>query len=537
METKNVAQMLVEELVISGVKRIYGLIGDSLNPIGNAVRVNKKLEWVHVRHEETAAYAAGSEASLTGELCVCAATAGPGSIHLINGLYEANRNHSPVLALVTDYDSSEDGLSYFQATHPQQLYKDCSIFCETLSNVALMPRLLQEAMQTSLNNKGVAVLIIPKNIAESIVEDSVYSRIITENKHHIKPNVEDVTKMANLLNAHKNITLYCGIGCKEAKTEVLYLANLLKAPTVSTIRSKDFMENENPNNAGMNGMISSWESKKALDNCDLLVLLGTDFPFQQFIPTHPIIIQVDIAGKHLGRRSKLDLGIIGDIKSTLDMLNPMIKAKDDEQHLNQSLDYKENIDKKKQEELDKMSKMKVLRPEYLTHILSKVANDDSIFVVDVGLNDIWAARYVDSMPQRDIIGSFKHGTMAAAVPEAIGAKKAFPDRQVIAMAGDGGLTMLLGELLTIVQNKIPVKIVVYNNGELGFIRLESNMEKIPPFEISLQNPDFAELAKVIGIKAIKIDSPNNLENILREALANDEAVLINAVTDPTATGY
>lgn len=537
MAEQNVAQMLVSHLADSGVKRIYGLIGDSLNPIGEAVAEDGRISWIAVRHEETAAYAAGAEAFVMDELCVCAGTAGPGSVHLINGLYEANRNHAPVLAIVTDFITSERGLGYFQATHPEQLYKDCSIFCETLASASQMPRLLQEAMQTALSYKGVAVLIVPRDVSESPVAKSVLSRQVHAIENRIKPDDNVINELADLINHHEKVTLYCGIGCKDAKDEVLYLADTLKAPTVCTLRSKDFMEINNPFNVGMNGLVSLYESKEAFDDCDLLMLLGTDFPFEKFIPQKQTTVQIDIAGKHLGRRSRLDLGVIGDMKTTLDMLLPLLKKKEDTAHLNRSLKYYQKIENKKQEELEKMAELEILRPEYLTYMLNKTAAEDCILTVDVGLNDIWAARYWEALPNRRMIGSFKHGTMAAAIPEAMGAQLAYPERQVVAMAGDGGFTMLMGELLTIVQNQLPVKIVVYNNSELGFIRLEAQMDKMKPFAIRLENPDFAKIADAAGIKGIMVDSPKNLEEILKNALLEKGPVLINAITDPNAIGY
>lgn len=533
----NVAEMLVEELADSGVKRIYGLIGDSLNPIGDAVHHSKRIKWLSVRHEESAAIAAGAEAELSGELCVCAATNGPGSVHLINGLYEANRNHSPVLAIVTHMDTGEQGLSFFQATHPELIYRDCSIFCEAMVSPKQMPRLLQEAMQTAVSGKGVAVIILPRDVSESNIEESVYQHPVRKTDHLIQPQEEDVKKLANLINSYNKVTLYCGIGCKNAKSEVLALADRIKAPTVCTLRSKEFMEADNPYNAGLNGKISSWESKEALDNCDLLLLLGTDFPFENYIPTHAAVAQIDIVGKHLGRRSRLDLGIVGGVRETLEMLLPYVREKEDDAHLKASLSYKAAIDEGKKAELDKFKQDEVLRPEYLTSVLSGVAADDAVFTVDVGLNDIWAARYLQAMPHRNIIGSFKHATMAAALPTAIGAQLSDKARQVIVMAGDGGLTMLMGELLTLVQSNLPIKVVVYNNGELGFIRYEAELEKMEPFQVELKNPDFAAMAETIGIKGVKIEHPDGLEEVLKQALLEKGPVLINAVTDPKAIGY
>lgn len=536
MTEQNVADTLVSILENAGVKRLYGLIGDSLNPIGEAVRINGNIEWIPVRNEETAALAAGAEAFLNGELCVCAGTAGPGSIHLINGLYEANRNNVPLLAIVTTAPSNQQGLDFFQANTPMRLYQDCSVFCEFLSHPSQMPRLLQEAMQMAIGQKGVSVIIIPKDISESKVEESPYSRAVVQTPNVLVPDIDEVHKLADIINAHKNITMYCGIGCFNAQDEVFALSQKLNAPTIATLRSKFFMENNNPNNVGMNGYVSMFESKYALENCDLLILLGTDFPYNQFIPTKQVTVQVDIAPKHLGRRSRLDFGINADVKATLDALLPLLDNKKDNKHLKASLDYFQKLENKKKNEVKSMSSSDLLNPQYLTHQLSRLTADNAIFVVDVGLNDIWAARYIEALGDRIIMGSFKHGTMAAAIPEAIGAAYAQPDRQIIAMAGDGGLTMLMGDLLTVVQQKLKLKIIVYNNGELGFIKKEALMEKLVPFEIHLENLNFAKLAEVIGIKSFRLEKPQDVERVLREALEYDGAVLVDAITNNDALG-
>lgn len=533
---QKVADMLVSILEKSGVERIYSLIGDSLNQIGEAVRTNGKIDWIPVRHEETAAFAAGAEAFLTDKLCVCAGTSGPGSIHLVNGLYEANRNHVPLLAIVTTTDSSQQGLDFFQAYTPMRLFEDCSIFCEEMKTPELMPRLLQEAMRTALSEKGVAVIIIPKDISESEIEQSPYSHILTAAPNTLQPRADDVQNLADIINAHEKITMYCGIGCKNAVDEVLSLSQTINAPVISTMRSKYLLENNNPNNVGMNGYLSLFESKYALDNCDLLLMLGTDFPYNFLLPDRQVTVQVDIAANHLGRRSRLDFGVAADIKATLDALLPLLHNKKNYDHLHKSLAYFERVEREKKEDVEDMVHTPKLNPQYLTYQLSRVADDNAIFVIDVGLNDIWAARYIEALGDRIIMGSFKHATMAAAVPEAIGATYAEPGRQVIALAGDGGLTMLMGDLLTVVQQQRNVKIIVYNNHELGFIKKEAKAEKLIPFEVSFENPDFAKLADVIGLKGFYLDRPEDVEKILREALTYDGPVLINAVTNAEELG-
>lgn len=533
----NVATMTVNALAQSGVKRIYGLIGDSLNAIGDAVRLNKRIQWIPVRHEEAAAFAAGAEAFLTGTLTVCAGTCGPGSLHLLNGLYEAARNESPVLALVTHIPVSEIGTEYFQETNPATVFKDCSVFCETVMSVEQMPRLLQSAMQAALAQKGVAVLIVPSDVAkaEVPVEQTVYCRAVDNKPTTLSPAPADIEKLAQMLNSHGRITLYCGIGCRFAKDEVLTLAQRIKSPIVHTIRSKDFMENGNPFDVGLNGYLSSGEPKTALESCDLLLLLGTDYPYRALLPTAPDVVQIDTKAAHLGRRSKLTFGIKASVKAALTAVLPLIAEKTNKSHLTAALAHRDEITAQKRNALVQYAKQTPLRPEYLTAVLNDIAPDNAVFAVDVGLNDVWAARYLQAKGTRRIIGSFKHGTMAAALSAGIGAFYAMPrGTPVIVLAGDGGLSMLLGELLTVIQNHVDLKVIVYNNQTLGFIDFEAKLEKIPPFKTELVNPDFAELARTIGFKTVRIKSPDNLKAVLTAALNESGAVLIDAVTDPAA---
>lgn len=536
MADKNISDILVETLIKAEVRQIYGLIGDSLNPIGNAVRLNGKLEWIGVRNEETAALAAGAAALHSGKLQVCAGTTGPGSVHLINGLYDANRNHAPVLAIVTDVPNMYAGLSYFQATTPMRLYEDCSIFCERLSTPQQMPLLLQEAMQTALDNHGVAVIIIPRDVSTAAYEPSIYERKVQRLPVQVVPQLSEIEKLADYIKQFNKITLYCGYGCLDTMPEVLKLAEMLKAPIVSTLRSKYFTEVNNPYSVGMNGLISAQESHYALYKCELLMLLGTDFPYRPFMPKTPKVIQIDYAAKHIGRRSTLEMGIHGDVKTSLGMLLEKLSPNPSSAHLEASLAACNEIISGLKQDVVKMADSHILNPEYLTARLSALAKDDAIFAVDVGLNDIWAARYVEAKPGRLITGSFKHATMAAAVPYAIGLKTSNPERQVIAMSGDGGLTMLLGDLLTVVQHNLSVKIIVYNNGEFGFINKEAEMENMPPFQTWLKNPDFAKMAEVMGIKSCRIECPQDLDAVLTEALEYDGAFLIDALTNPLALG-
>ncbi len=531
-----VADVIVKQLELANVRRIYGLIGDSLNAFGQAVK-ESSLEWIGVRHEETAAYAAAGEAGQTGTLGVCAGTCGPGSIHLINGLYEANRNGVPVLAIVSHIPSAEMGLEYFQATHPDRVFTDCSVFCETLVNPKQLPRLLFAAIEAALNQKGVAVLVIPGDIMAAEFSQMPLLRAPVIAEAVLTPVPEKIKELSALLNEHSKIAFYCGYGCKNAVPEVLALADKLKSPIMYTIRSCEFMALNNPYAVGMNGYLSTGSANYAIHECDCLVLLGTDFPFDPLLPTNPTLIQIDENAAHLGRRCRLDFGLAADMKKTLEMLNPLIDNKTDDSYLKQSLSQAQKVADNLSQQLKQNALSKEwVEPDFLTSVASQQAAEDAVFVIDVGLNDKWAARYIQPKPVRQITGSFKHGTMSAAIGEAIGICFAKPDRQVIALVGDGGVSMLLGDLLTIAQYQLPIHIVVYNNGELGYINFEATLEGYEPFGTKLHNPDFSKVADAIGIQGFHIQNSLEVENVLSKAFEQNKPVLIDAVTNPNALG-
>lgn len=535
MDKLTISEVMVKQLELAGIKRIYGLIGDSLNRLGQAVR-NSNIDWVAVRHEEVAAYAAAGEAEVSGKLTVCAGTCGPGSIHLINGLYEANRNQAPVLAIVSHIPSAEIGFDYFQYNHPERLFVDCSVFCEMLVNPAQMPRILFEAMQTAISRQGVAVLIIPGDLMESPVEKMPELRALVYQRPTCVPDQDTIAQLAELLNRQQKVAFYCGYGCRDSMREVVLAAKLLQAPCMYTMRSHYFVALDNPYAVGMNGYLANGSAKTAIEDCDCLVLLGTDYPYNGLLPKTPFIIQIDADGTHIGRRSRVDFGVIGDLKITLQKLLPLLQQKNDSPFLAAALTHAEKVKIVEQNMLHEKAAAATLEPEYLTSQISKAARDDAIFLIDVGLNDKWAARFIEPAAGRMILGSFKHGTMAAAVGEAIGISFAMPQRQIIILSGDGGLTMLLGDLLTINQYRLPLKIIVYNNGELGYINFEAQINGYIPFATGLDNPDFAQIAEAMGFSAFKLVSPADIDTFLPRALDNAEPVLIDARTNPAALG-
>ncbi len=526
------SDVLTASLELAGVKNIYGIIGDSLNPFGQAVS-KSNLEWIGMRHEEAAAYAAAAQAQLSGVLGVCAGTSGPGSIHLINGLYEANRNGAPVLALVSHIMSAEIGRDYFQATHPERVFGDCSVFCEFLSHTSQVPLLIFEAIQTAIAKKGVAVLIIPGDILKAKMPMPKLHAPV----YHLptqSPQYDQVELLAQFLKQYKKPLIYCGIGCRDAMDEIKQFAQKLKAPCLYTMRSKDFAQYDNPYCVGMLGLLATGSSQTALKECDCLIMAGSDYPYDFMLPKQAAFVQIDADASHLGRRGPLDFGLAGDIKTALKMLLPLISERKDSEFLDKSLAAAKAVNETIAQKLEEAGTAASLQPQYLSNIVDKTAKEDAIFVAGVGLNDIWVNRYITPSAKRRIIGSFKHATMGAAVSEGIGACIAEPKKQVIVFEGDGGLTMNLGELLTIAQYKIPVKIIAFNNGELGFINLEAQLEGIKPFGTVLKNPDFAKLAQVIGIKSYSISSPEEARKLIPQALADEGPVLINAFTDPQA---
>ena len=533
MSKRTVAEVLVDELAEAGVTRLYGLVGDSLNPVSDALRRDGRIRFIHVRHEETAAFAAGAEAQLSEKLAACAGTSGPGHVHLINGLYDANRSYAPVIAIASHIPGSAIGTRYFQETHPDQLFNECSHCNELVSSPSQMPHVLRRAMQTAVSKRGVSVIALPGDVAAMPMNE--------EPSHGVIPpppapaaNAHDIQLLADEINGARKVTLYCGSGCRNARKEVMALADKLKAPIGHAWRGKQWIEPDNPFDVGMTGLIGFGGAYEAMEHCDLLILLGTDMPYSAWYPKKPRIVQLDIRGEHLGGRTRIDLGVVGDVAQTLRALLPFVEPRDDSRHLDEAI---ANL-KKSREHLnayvEHVSSEGRPHPEHLTSAIDANASDEAVFTVDTGLNDVWAARYITAKVGRNIIGSFNHGSMACALPMSIGAQLLYPERQVIALCGDGGMTMLMGELLTLVQYNLPIKVIVYNNGALGFINLEMRTAGYPEFQTDMKNPDFARMAEVIGMKGFRIEKGADVEPVIKAALATPGPVLVDALTDPAA---
>ena len=528
-----VADQIVETLRAAGVKRIYGLVGDSLNGITDALR-NSGIEWVHVRHEEVAAFAAGAEAHLTGAIAVCAGSCGPGNLHLINGLFDCHRNRVPVLAIAAQIPSTEIGSGYFQETHPQDLFRECSHYCELVSGANQMPRVLEIAIRQAIGKRGVSVIVIPGDVElQPAVNETPRPSDLLFERPALVPSQNDIERLADLLNVNSRITLLCGSGCAGAQDQVLQLAEKLKAPMVMALKGKEYLEGNNPYQVGLTGLIGMSSGYHAMRECDLLLMLGTDFPYQQFFPESKDaqVVQVDILPENLGRRTHLSLGIVGDIASTLPLLLAKLQSKTDDSFLRKAVAHYQEARRELDELADVNSSQTLVHPQYVAKTVNRLAAEDAIFTCDVGLPTVWAARYLTMNGQRRLLGSFWHGSMANAMAQAIGAQKSFPNRQVISFSGDGGFTMLMGDFISLVQLGLPVKVVVFNNGALSFIELEQRAAGFLSTGTELKNPNFAAMAEAIGIRGIRVERPGEVETAIADALAHDGPVLVDAVVN------
>lgn len=526
----NVADTIVEIIKDAGVERVYGLPGDSLNGFTDAIRTSDGVAWQHVRHEEAAAFAAAAEAALTGELAVCAGSCGPGNLHLINGLFDANRSRVPVLAIAAQIPGAEIGSNYFQETHPQDLFRECSVYTELVSMPEQLPRVLEIAMRTAVEKRGVAVVVIPGEIFLAESAGRRKSAPIRAAQSVVRPREAELRQAAEILNAAKKVTILGGAGTEGAHERVLAIAGRLKAPVVHALRGKEFLEYDNPYDVGMTGLLGFSSGYRAMESCDALLMLGTDFPYQQFYPSKAKIVQVDVRGEQLGRRTPVDLGLVGDVGDTIDALLPLLDDHTNRKHLDSALKHYARARKDLDDLADNDRNREPIHPQYVARLVSELASEDAVFIPDVGSPVVWAARYLTMNGRRRLIGSFSHGTMANAVPHAIGAQSAFPGRQVIALSGDGGLGMLLGELLTVRQNKLPVKIVVFNNSSLNFVEVEMKAAGFVNFGTQLDNPSFADVANAMGIHGQRVEQPDDLEGALRAALDHDGPALVDVVT-------
>lgn len=532
MQIDNVADLVTETLIQAGVKRIYGVVGDSLNGLTESLRKRGGIEWVHVRHEEAGAFAASADAQVTGELAVCAGSCGPGNLHLINGLFDAHRSRTPVLAIAAQIPSAEIGSGYFQETHPQNLFQECSHYCEFVSDPAQLPYVLNNAIRAAVGKRGVAVVVLPGDVAlKPATNRAIPPKAgLLPAAPVVQPAEAELTALADLLNGAKRVTLFCGRGCAGTHDALMTLAERLKSPIVHALGGKEHVEYDNPYDVGMTGLIGFSSGYAAIEASDVLLMLGTDFPYKQFLPSKAKVAQVDIRPENLGRRCALELGLVGDVGATIAALLPKLDTKADRAHLDACLGHY----RKARADLDGLAKgtpgKKPIHPQYLACLLSDHAREDAIFTADVGTPTVWAARYLKMNGKRRLIGSFVHGSMANAMGQAMGAQAAFPGRQVVSMSGDGGFTMLMGDLISLIQLKLPVKVVVFNNGTLGFVGLEMKTAGLVEFGTDLKNPDFAAMARAIGIHGVRVEDPGDLDAAVRDVLAHDGPALLDVVT-------
>jgi pyruvate dehydrogenase (quinone) len=534
---KTVAEQFVEILAAAGVKRIYGIVGDSLNGLTDAIRRQGKIEWIHVRHEEVAAFAAGAEAHLTGQLAVCAGSCGPGNLHLINGLFDCHRSRVPMLAIAAQIPSAEIGSGYFQETHPERLFQECSHYCEFVSGPDRMPRALEVAIREAVGKRGVSVLVLPGDVALQPASAAPYAKPLglLPPMPVVTPKKDDLDRLATLLNGDSRVTILCGSGCQGAHDELIAVGERLKAPMVHALRGKEHVEWDNPYDVGMTGLIGFSSGYYAMRDCDVLLMLGTDFPYRQFYPNgHGArIAQVDIRPENIGRRAPVELGVVGDVRSTLAALLPLLDEKADGARLAQARRHYAEARKSLDELAAGKPGTRLLHPQQVAKAISDLAAEDAVFTCDVGLPTVWAARYLAMNGKRRLLGSFWHGSMANAMAQGIGVQATFPGRQVISLSGDGGFAMLMGDLLTLTQYKLPLKVVVFNNGTLGFVELEQKSTGFLDFGVDLQNPNFAAMAEAVGIRGIRLEDPADVKEGLAAAFAHDGPVLVDAVVNRT----
>jgi pyruvate dehydrogenase (quinone) len=534
---KTVADQFAEILAAAGVKRIYGIVGDSLNGLTDSLRRQGKIEWVHVRHEEAAAFAAGAEAHMTGELAVCAGSCGPGNLHLINGLFDCHRSRVPVLGIAAHIPSAEIGSGYFQETHPETLFQECSHYCELISGAHQMPRTLEVAIRQAVGRRGVSVVVIPGDVALQPASNAPAPKVagLLPPKAVVTPAPADLDRLAALLNGKSRVTVLCGSGCQGAHDQLLALGDRLKAPMVHALRGKEHVEWENQYDVGMTGLIGFASGYYAMLDCDVLLMLGTDFPYRQFYPqgSGVRIAQVDIRAEQIGRRAPVDLGIVGDVGPTLQALLPLLEENRDRRHLDQATEHYRKTRKSLDELAVGTPGKRPIHPQQIAKAISDHATEDAVFTCDVGLPTVWAARYLAMNGKRRLLGSFWHGSMANAMAQTIGVQSAFPGRQVISLSGDGGFSMLMGDFLSMVQLRLPVKVVVFNNGALGFIELEQKSTGFLATGTDFVNPNFAAMAEAVGVRGIRIEDPGKVEEGIAAALAHDGPVLVDAVVSRT----
>jgi len=535
MGEQTVAEQYVDLLARAGVQHIYGVVGDSLNPVVDAVRRYDGMEWIQVRHEEVAAFAASAEAQLTGRLAACAGSCGPGNLHLINGLFDAHRSMAPVLALAAQIPSGEIGTSYFQETHPDRLFAECSHYSELISSPDQMPWVVQTAIQHAVGRRGVAVVALPGDVAAQKTPEEAAELAIPLDRPTVRPGDDELARLIKLVDEAEKVTLFCGRGVEGAYAEVMQFAEKIKAPIGHALRGKEHIQYDNPFDVGMSGLLGYGAAYEAMHECDLLILLGTDFPYNDFLPRNVRTVQVDIQPEHLGRRTQLDLAVWGDVRETLRALIPLVREKTSRRFLDHMLDrHVRALEHAVDTYTHDVEKHTPIHPEYVASVLDQEAAHDAVFTVDTGMCCVWAARYLTPNGRRRIIGSFVHGSMANALPQAIGAQFLDRDRQVVSISGDGGFSMLMGDFLTLVQYGLPVKVVVFNNSSLGMVDLEMMVDGLPPYATSYPHTDFAAIATAAGAYGIRVEKPDQVRDALRAAFEHDGPALVDVITDPAA---
>jgi pyruvate dehydrogenase (quinone) len=525
--SENVATYFAQTLAKLGIKRIWGITGDSLNGLSDSLEKLGQIQWIGTRHEESAAFAAGAEAKTTGKLAVCAGSCGPGNMHLINGLFDCARSHLPVLAIASHIPSEYIGSGYFQETHPTELFRECSVYCELVSNTEQLPYVLETAIRQAVLKKGVSVIVIPGDVMlQKMSVDAKYNLTIPT-PSRLVPEDQAIQEAKAILDASKRVTFLCGAGCEGAHDEVVAFARKLKAPIVHALGGKEFIEYENPYDVGMTGLIGYESGYHAMENSDTLLILGSAFPYREFYPKDSKIIQVDIDAASLGRHTQVDCAILGDVKSSLELLIPEVKMNNDTDFVDECLRHYKNARKKFDEQASSESKSNVIHPQFVTRLLNEKADEDAIFTFDVGTPTVWAARYLQMNGKRKMMGSLNHGSMANAMPQAIGAQVANPDKQVIGLCGDGGFAMLMGDFLTIRQYNIKTKLVIFNNSSLGFVAIEMKAGGFLYENTELENPNFAAMANAAGIKGISVEKPQQLESAVEEFLKYDGPAVLD----------
>ncbi|MFF7359627.1 pyruvate dehydrogenase [Streptomyces sp. NPDC008125] len=535
MTKQSVAEQYVDLLARAGVHRMYGVVGDSLNPVVDAVRRHRSLEWVQVRHEEVAAFAAGAEAQLTGKLAACAGSCGPGNLHLINGLYDAHRSMAPVLALAAQIPSGEIGTGYFQETHPDRLFAECSHYSELISSPRQMPRVVQTAIQHAVGRRGVSVVALSGDVADEDAPSGGVELTVPLDRPSVRPPDHELARLVEMVDAADKVTLFCGRGVAGAHAEVMAFAEKIKSPVGHALRGKEHIQYDNPFDVGMSGLLGYGAAYEAMHDCDLLILLGTDFPYSNFLPRNVKTVQIDIQPERLGRRTQLELAVWGDVGETLKCLTPAVREKKSRRFLDRMLHkHVQSLEKAVGAYTRNVESFTPIHPEYVASVLDEVAADDAVFTVDTGMCCVWAARYITPNGRRRVLGSFVHGSMANALPQAIGAQFLDRGRQVVSLSGDGGFSMLLGDFLTLVQYDLPVKVVVFNNSSLGMVDLEMMVDGLPPHGTTYAHTNYAAIATAAGARGIRVENPADVRSALREAFAHDGPALVDVVTDPDA---